>query len=98
MAHCEIKRDGVFPGRHRNRVGEVPPPLALSQFRIVGPASWRWVGCHLAALKINVWTPPVAVVGVIGRLPGKNAHRAHVTTEPGRSEEHTSELQSLRHL
>ena len=81
MPRRKMERHRVAPRRRRDRVGEIPPPLRLVQLRIVGPPHRLRVRRHLPAVEVVVRAPPVAVVGVVRRLPCQQTLRPHARAE-----------------
>src|ERR1700751_4232630 len=71
----EVEGGGVTTGRNGDGVGKVSPSFSLVHLRIVS-IDGRFVGgTQLTAFEIVVRSPPHAVVGVVGNIAGRDAHR-----------------------
>src|SRR4051794_32327409 len=73
----------ILPGRQGDGGGEIAPAFGLVHFGIVGSGDGPGVGSDLAAFKVVVGTPPLAVVGVIGALAGQQAHGPQLAANAG---------------
>src|ERR1700687_4241353 len=75
VALAEVQRYRVPARSYGNRIGEVAPAFGLIELWIVGAGRSLLTAANLSAFEINVATPPVAIVGIIGHVAGDNACR-----------------------
>src|SRR6516225_168739 len=81
----KMQYDCVFAGRDRDSIREMSPTLSFIELRVVSSRGRLEAAAQLPSLEINVGAPPLAVVGVIGYVPGDNANRAEMPWHCGRN-------------